>query len=640
MNCKLILKHNACTKFFFRRNALKLSSQALITALLLYSPVAVAQKKARSSGSENWILAQQAFTRLDYTNAYKYASETLKREPQNHEARRIASKAAKELERYSDCLRIMGGLPVTSVTADDVNLVGECSSASSYTPWTLNFLKQNSGIVANRDMANFWLGRYHYKRSEYTRAQQLLSPIVVLPARLEKDRLFMLSRIKEVLKASETAAPAAVPTAVATQTPFFQPTPVPIVILPVPPPYVPYQPPPPPMPRPHTEALNTAPEEPSNFLSGINFYARGILYSSQGIEMPLDPDSGEARSYDELAQGDGSNLDINDVKITEPENAQIGEFSTIGYLGYRFGDASSFFSDLTLNAGLGLTARNYRENVKAVFYTLPGDFREPHVFLYGEERGFGMFVEPSLMLHFTKDYGIGGFARFAKNFPDFKSKGISLEQKFGGRGVANYEMFHAQAGLTYTRFLESDGIEVFSGSDYWADFSTDKIWYLSLRAPKDTPLFRYSFRTQKDVLTKYAVEYTTSDGTFLALNIVPRFHFQNAINAFAWLRYAKGYNRKFVSPSLNAQVKSVPMASAFRETALYNTTLNEWIGGVEWPFQNKLTVTGGLSFRNFTGSYVDGGTDPRDNKPQRFQALLSRPLVSRTLFFLDVVVAL
>lgn len=598
----------------------------------------------RSKGSESWIQAQQAFARLEYPAAFRYANDALRRDPGNIEARRVAAKSAKELEKYSDCLRIMGAMPVAKVTPDDVSLVGECSAASNYSPWTLNFLKQNAAIVANRDMANYWLGRYYYKKGDYAKANSFLANIVVLPARLEKDRTFMLSRIKDVLKSQSTtnvqpATPSMGSQAVPQPAP---PQPPPVVLpLPQPPPYPSNVPEVFATPRPSHAEKEREPRERSRekkdvatngrsgYYNEASFLGRVTVTASQGSDV-LDTEN--QRKYDELSASGGEVKDEDFVNKLN-KNSQLGEARLGGALGYRFGSSDSRYFDLGVSGGLGMTASYYRG---AGFYDIPFEMPQPNTSLLQQNRGFGAYVEPILTWFPIKYTGVSGSIRFNRSWPSFSTeKGALTEQRYSVGLMGRIDPVAVDSGFTYLRLADRSGNLGLAGTDLWANVETKKIWYFSLRSFRGYPLVRYSVRQPLSTDVPAMAYYMQLQGSYLELNIVPRIHIQDNISIPIWYHSRSSNRRSYVRPGLFEHVNAVGHSAPFAPSAEFRDSLTEWVSGVDFAFQDVFSVFGGVSLRKHTSQYLPSAeVEPNS---ARFSRLLTGSLEDRTIFFVDVV---
>jgi len=578
--------------------------------------VALAQPRK----ADAFVAAQQAFARLDYQNAYKSALEALRTTPRNLEARRIAAKSAKELARNAECLKLMQPVPVASATTDDVGLVGECGALSAYTPWSLTFLQQSTSNSNNQDAANFWLGKFYYRKGDYSRAESFLAPVTVLPARLEKERAFMLERSRDVLKAQEPtpesdsepasvskeqgtsplpadappASSATAPTmgAGSRKSPAASPSttkqPVPTQSAPA---------------KQSAASRGSLRKNPTagGYVETTAYGALGVGVK-RGSSVYFDPPE-EQKAYDDAINKTGATGNATDKVNTRSDNAvepyadavvtvQAGFASALGSGGQqsRFG--------LEVRAG-GTGARQ-----KLPFYSLAGESELPQYALRSLNSGWKISVGPFAEIATNRNFSVGGKLGLSIIGPSFTGMLGSVDAS--GWAKLEFDAFEVRPVGRFSVLTGKDNKQGAWLQSYGIDARVTRWGVFGFGAPEDHPLLRWTSIYPKG--SENIVLFTQLEGNFLEFNLAPRLFLGEQFNLLIWYRYVSGSRRSYVSSSL---VKLLEADSArgnkpFPPTASYTSASTDYALEAEWLPTKAIAAAGGVLVRKSITQYSEG----------------------------------
>jgi tetratricopeptide (TPR) repeat protein len=176
---------------------------------------AKSQQNNSKLGASELVVGQALFLKADFEGSLKIALDVLKKNSYNSDAKRLAAKSYREVKKFKECLRFAQSIPPQPSNNEDVILVGDCNAQEA--AWTVVFFQSASIYPASRDSALFFMGRYYYKQGDYQKSLKNLQESSVLPSRLDKERRFMLERIKEVSQTLPQTSPPQVSQNIPTQ---------------------------------------------------------------------------------------------------------------------------------------------------------------------------------------------------------------------------------------------------------------------------------------------------------------------------------------------------------------------------------------------------------------------------------------
>ena len=564
--------------------------------------------------ADSWTLAQQAFARLDYPNAYRYALEIIKSSPQNTEARRLAAKSAKEMQRYPECLRLMQDASLSQATTDDVGLVGECAALSQYTSWSLGFLQQNVNVSANHDIASFWLGRYFYRRGDYPKAEKTLRDVAVLPARLEKERVFMLERTREVLRATQPQSAVEKPGDDSNSGAGSS------------------------SPAPSTKAAAARdakkdPQSRDSFkdasskkdLNGLSFLANAQARAGYGLfngkSTPYGPDDQlEFESASAAAAASAiktTPLALNDLYVDARVSALAGFATPMGSQGMQL--------KIGLEAIGGVTQSN---NIRP-FYAPLGESVRPTQAVHIPAKGWSGSGGANAEFMLNRNLGVGGFAQYQVNSPGFKY----LLTKILGEGYAKLEFdeFQIKPFANYSLEMGSDSKRAGLGMQWGTDFKIARIGFFGLSSPTGYPLVRYS-RYQPIGRTKSVILFTQNEGGFWELNLAPRVYINDAFNVLSWYRYVSGSKQSYVAGAKRSYVIKEGSYRLFQPSSDYNSVASDWTTELEWTPHKNFSVGVGVQMRKLVTTYAE--ESDLDNT-QQYSVLLDKAGETYNRYFVE-----
>lgn len=603
---------------FFRTFGFATLGLAFATATVT---TAYAQKKRTPSASKNdsWVAAQQAFARLDYQTAYRLSQEIVSRNPRHFEARRMAAKSARELEKHGECLNLASGLPPASVTNDDVGLVGECAWSSQFPAWVLTFLQQNMTVVEHRDMAQYWLGKYHYRRSEYTKADGYLTPIAALPARLEKDRQFMLSRIYELgIQGSSSAHPAN-----ANTQPSISPTP---------------------------NSANQPVRRDVPFYQGLasstegwflapDLRVRSYFAASQGKDVPID--AAHQVEYEQKLKSAPTDGDAAEQVLEKSDNPSLNRFGALLNLGVSVGyrtaalETNQFVQGaIVVNAGVN--GANWNDG----YFTFANDMPYAQQPLWVANKGYGIRGGLALDASLNKNFSAGAKATISRVFPAFKSQAIAFVQDYSGEARFQSKYVNVRAGGGYKRIASKHGRTMLVVYDGYADVEATTPFYVGFRNFERYPLFRYSLQSSLTNQTNEILFFSQMGGSFLEFNVTPRAQLNAASSLFLWFRVVSESALTYYSPEKAATAEKLELDFGsdhlLRPSATYKATRTEMSVGYEWQQQSRLNIISGLTLSTRKSTFQSGDDDAAsENERDKFKKLLTRTLEDYMTFFLE-----
>lgn len=606
---------------FFRTCIVAALGFAFSTATI---PAAYAQKRRAPAAPKNdsWVAAQQAFARLDYQTAYRLSQDVASRNPRNFEARRMAAKSARELEKYGECLNLASGLPPASVTNDDVGLVGECAWSSQFPAWVLTFLQQNMAVVEHRDMAQYWLGKYHYRRSEYTKADGYLTPIAALPARLEKDRQFMLSRIHELgIQGSSSTQPT---------NPNTQPAIAPTPSQPLNPANLPVR-----RDVPFYQRLASSTE---GWFLTPDLRVRSYFSASQGKNVPIDPE--HQVDYEQKLKTTPPDEEGAEKVLEKSDNPSLNRFGALLNLGVMAGyrtaalETNQYFQ-AAIVANAGVNGANWNDG----YFTFADELPYAQQPLWVANKGYGVRGGVALDASLNKNFSASAKATIARVYPAFKSQAVAFVQDYGGEAKFQSKYVNVRAGGDYKRLASKHGRTMLTVIDGYADIEATTPFYVGFRNFERYPLFRYSMQSSINSFTDEILFFSQMGGSFLEFNITPRAQLNTASSIFFWLRLVNESDLTYYSPSKATSASDLELKfgseELLRPSAKYNATRTEMSAGYEWQQQNRINVISGLTLSTRKATFRSGDEDLAADEQDRFKKLLTRTLEDYMTFFLE-----
>jgi hypothetical protein len=561
--------------------------------------------------------AQNDFAKLDYASAYKSAEFVLAKQPANVEARRIAAKSARELEKYSECLKLSQEVPFARMDFEDVGLVGECSVRSVYTGQAHSILQRQLKSALNRDIAAYWMGTQLFLKNEFRSAEKLFSVVQVLPDRLEKERQKMLERIRAVLVAA-VATPAPKPVATPAPKPVATPAPKPVATpAPTVPPVSPV------IAVTAASGSNGAPDSPEGKIGQYAFLQGAFHLHTEFSSM-------------------SNNVSLDAFTQTEFENgfseSSIKRVSESGF------DAGGTIS---LRAGLGSRNRageNSKWNALAAvefdasmsnrstwIYQPNSRLKYPLGSVGTVSRGVEIGLVPGLQIAFGDHFDVEVGARGKFNAPETNRNRFLLDFHSSAALKSGYARLETQY-IYEQYFVEKNA--VFSGHNALADFRFEKFGILSLGAPPGYSLVRFARYTA--LPSTQAVRFVVMEGDFWEINIAPRLRLTSDLEAVAWYHWVGGTRRQFWSAKdLKfyygvSKLDNIAYDSAlYQPTAVYNSVSREVVAGLQWNGPSHLFVFGGAGWRQTSASFQN--FEPLDmavrtaagNAPERYEPLIN-----------------
>lgn len=598
---------------------------------------------AQTRRADPVVAAQQAMARLDYAQAYRFALEALRSDPKNLEVRRIAARSAKEMQRPSDCLRLMQPVPASAANIDDVGLVGDCASSSQFTSWSLAFLQQSTLQTANADMANFWLGKFYYRRGDYARADGFLAKVTVLPARLEKDRQFMIERSREVLKAqrAQTSTTDGNPSG---DSPRDSSRPEQRDVTRALPRDSSAEGRPPAAGAATSQTLSAARKVALRHSSPEGTFVRPVAEARAGFGLykgtitNLSPEAQEG--YDKaIVSGKPEQA----VPAIKEQRADLNDVSVDAVVGGAFG----FQSALSPGGGqwrIGVDVRvgATQSGRELPVYALLGDSLPAQYSVRTPHGGWGLSIAPLMDLATNRNFSLGAKVLVGTSAARRASRLARTE----GSGYARveFDQIDVRTGGSFGWLLGSDnkqGAQVMS-----FDFDGRVVRYrlLGFGAPEGYPLFRYSrlVPTGSNAVSLF----TQLEGDFLELNIAPRVFVGEQFSALFWYRYVAASRQSFVGKNLfdavEAQGKSKGNWDPPRPTAEYTSASQDVVFEIEWWPQSWVSSAAGVLVRKSVTQYNDKTTlvSPNGIDSFSYAGLLDRAGESWSRYFIEVRAAL
>jgi tetratricopeptide (TPR) repeat protein len=534
-------------------------------------------------GTEPLVQAQAFFARLDFQNTYKYALEALRKDGQNIEARRLAAKAAKELEKYPDCIRLVAGIPQGQIRSEDVGLLGDCSADAPASPSLLNFFQQNLQVPDNRDMASYWLGRNLYRKGDYTKAESYLKRSVALPERLEKERTFMLDRIRDVKGASKPPMPVQTPNK-------------------------------PPLKNPNSNAQSgtTKGDEPAGFFFRPSATGSLISGSTQNRRVPLEPGTQDAYELNSEAEL---------IKNSSTNKADVGaSLRAEADLGFRSAKtAKGAMTRIGIEVGADAAAGATEQR----FYLSQDQGVRPVDFIPLTRKGWSVGVRPFLLYDVNSNFSLEGGAGFNLMSTNFKRNYSNvLGEVLLKIGFDNIVI---SGGYMYEAIAAKDGRRGSVGFQWKSDFRIGQTGFLSLESPQGYELLKFSRYGTQD--SEDVVFLTQAEGSFWEINLAPRVHFSDSLSFLTWIRYVYATSRSFVS-GVTARIVEDQKKLLFRPNAEFSSSSTETTLALEWDPMEALTLSAGSYIRRFSTTYTeDEITDVK------FKPLLDSATDNATSFF-------
>jgi hypothetical protein len=575
----------------------------VLSSLWLHEP-AFAQAKR----GDPVVAAQQALARLDYASAFRFALEALRADPKNLDVRRIAARSAKELQRPADCLRLMQPVQPAVATADDVGLVGDCASSSQFTPWSLSFLQQSTAQSANADMANFWLGKFYYRKGDYARADAFLGKVTVLPARLEKERQFLLERARDVLEAQQSPpSPSAGTAGAGTAGDASKGSGSALPSSPAP-----ARPSPAASAASWPSAQKLTAERPAVlrrnaaagwFKSPLAEVSVGLsVYQGKAIE--LDPNSQEG--YDKAIV---SGKPAEAVPAIKERKLALTDFTVDTVFGGTFGLNSALTpGGGQSRVGLDVLVGATQSGRELPVYALRGETLPAQVSPRTAHSGWGLTLGPVVDLATNRNFSLGAKALYGVSGPSFGSPLGRLE----GSAYARIEFDQAdvRSGGRFGWWLGSDNKQGAQIMSFDFDARVGRLGLFGFGAPEGYPLFRYSRLVPTG--SSAVSLFTQLEGDFYELNLAPRLFLGEQIAALFWYRYVSGSRQSFlgktVADAVEAQGKAQGKWDPPRPTAEYTSASQDFTFELEWWPLKWLSGAGGVLVRKSVTQYSDKTT--------------------------------
>jgi hypothetical protein len=574
--------------------------------------------------TDSWVLAEQAMARLDYSAALKLSLETLAKRPQFIEARRMAAVASRELERYSDCLKYVMDIPATQLMSDDVGLLGECSSRGAVSQRVLSILQQQLANPDNAEMAGYWLGRHAYLREDYRAAERYLSPIQVLPDRLEKERQRMLERIRDVLRPQPVPTVSPLPSTPQVRGPAVAPP----VARPVAQPSLP---------------IGATRRSKNRNVERTGLYFDYDWYSGTGVDIGRMSKQVLLLPFTQTAYEESGKLSaIRDTGSSGSVAKPYGELSLTGEVGVRREIPQA---GVSYSGGLRTIVGGAASGRSFYLYSLPEEQPYPTLALGAPTRGFEARLEPLVTVEVGKimELSVAGGARLNVARADRRRQIYSVEP------TAEFKSDRVRllGGYRYERIYGVDGYAGLRTATGYGDLQILNLGVLALRSFDGYPLIRFStMRSSSTTPSKEQLQFTVEEGDFFELNVVPRIRLDR-FEVFGWFRYRSEAKRHFWSAEDASNddlynVDSLDEISKVRyfywPTAFYEVRGQEFSGGVEWLPWNGLRVGAGVSSGLAQAYYKPAAWNDRRHQkdPSYYKKLIDESSEQWTRYFLSV----
>jgi hypothetical protein len=575
-------------------------------SLQCFAQTATATSTSRQVSSD-LVAAQNLFLRTDYEGALKGSLVVLKKAPQNMEAKRLAAKSYRELKRFKECLRMTQSIPPQPSLNEDVILVGDCNQQEA--AWTLSFFQSSSAHNASRDSALFFIGKYYYKQGDYQRSSKHLLESTVLPARLDKERTFMLERIKDVTQSAQAAQPVPAPTP--------NPTPEPMT------------------PHPNNSRPNSPTGDGKN--EGKKTEGRDTRdndSSSHSAEAPHQYlfDSAKNISLSLFAGGAsefgketpikrGSQVNY-EITVERPSNANVptNAFRTIKTtqsttlyplvrteLALRLGN-NKFERNQLMGFGVELSAKGeYAKRTQE--YVLPNISHSYHGNLLPYRHGvfkltpaFGIQPNKSFLISASVPVG------FATTFSKY-----SLSESPTIAGALSAGAFRIHGDYQYSFLQGGDFKPGAHTSCYGLKLGFEKTEFLF--SHKDI-MHAFRFCQIRPDGSKNVVEFTELEGDFIEVNLFPQLKITNQFSLLGYFHYSNGSLGSYVSTSQAKRVevrgKDTKKYTPFRPSSGITTSSLESSLGGKWQPNSMLSLVGKAGYRSFDTVYSEvasGGND-------------------------------
>lgn len=532
----------------------------LFTALLLGMAVIPGPTRALAQATSPKerslaLVAEQAFASLDYTTAYRSGLQVLTLNPRNLAIRRLTAASALQLKRFSDCLRLITVIPEKETSQDDLHTTGECAQGlGNFAPALKRDFEKMRGSSDTADAANYWLGVAAYRSGDYAAAKSSLEAVIVLPARFESQKRFMLERIAdyESAKASPAKPPPAAGTNSSSGPSLGNKTQ---------------------QNRPEgriegqdrrpardqvsgKDRLELVPRKaPENGWYSL-FEGESTLGVAGGAldRVSLAPDAQKAFDQDvEAARSNGGNPDT--AKISVRNGTILGVIATLharAATGYRSGD---YVNRRGTEYDLGVTLSGAFSPVESPFFAVKDTKMHPASSAAVPPRGAGLRAHA----HMESWLNPAIASRLEVYMDRLASDGSNQYGQFGGRGLAWIEGKHVILGVAgFWNLLMGPDLVVgghWNGGEFELGFK--ELGLFRLQAPPGHSLLSYQISSSiPKSRSKGVFQIMSLDGSFWEVNLAPTLTFSPALSTFIWYRFVSGKERAYRSSvSKEIQIK-------------------------------------------------------------------------------------
>jgi hypothetical protein len=572
------------------------------------------------------LAAEQAFASLDYTTAYRSGMQALAINPRNITVRRLTAVSALQLKRYGDCLRLISIMATKDLSSDDVHTLGECAQGlGSFSQPLRRTLEQLRSSSDKGDAANYWLGVAAYRAENYAEAKPFLEAVVVLPARFESQKRFMLERIADVEAAKTPAKP---PATDGSDRPDRNDGKRPVA----------------PSPRAVAPKVSEPPRRLAPRLLENGWFGEVSGSTSVGAvagsidRVSLRHDSQKAFDADvEAAARETRSVSLGTVSArTGALFGARADLHATALAGYRSGD---FVGKRGSEYGVGLGLSASYSPLESSFYTVQNTTMHPAV--TAAIAGTGAALRASTHIESRPHSAFG--SRIDGYFDrQFNSYGDQFGQ-LGGRGRVWIQGTHLTlAGEGFWNLLMGPDLVI---GGHWngvgIDLSAQDLGLFSLSAPPGHSLVSY----QRSVSipksrTKGVFQIMDLDGAYVEANVAPSIQFTQALRSFLWYRFVSGSQRSYRSSVSKAIQVRQDDFEAKASDSQYESNLHDLSVNLDYQGWSWGGLQTGISASYYATRYklVDLPNNPSSPNvtPFAYAPLLDRGRQNVTLFYIAI----
>lgn len=537
-----------------------------------------------------WIRAQQAFSSRNLEETLDLVNDILRRSPNHGEARRMGAQAARDLGRFSECLRLIVRTPERAMLPSDVGLLGECSYENRELPRYGEFLRRQLRDPNNRDFAAFWLGKESFRDGRADLAREYLSLPAVLPQRLESERQELLRRLRsgsvgvrrprteagEQVARVTSGEPQSGVALKSVRNPYADPVAV------------------------RHQALQSF---ANVFWIGALDVRTDVGFETVGDEVRLDPFAQEAYERSRF-QADSIYLSSRAGPLGS------ATLDAVGGLHYR----TSADGGMSLAGETRVNVAATAAQEKAWLYRPPHAPSYPDVTSWFPGRGWNLGLAQGGFLNFGRTFSLFGEVSYdlGSNLSAGVMPVVSVE---GGARLESREI-RAESRVGWMRHYGADRRAGMEGMHWWLNVDFDGFARLAFRTPEGVPLVRFAQYAAIDGGSRNVVNFLLHEGRFWELNFLPMWELSRQASLYFWFRQVLANERQFWSAAEVRenygvddveQESSVPQAR--QPVAKYSQRTTTLSLGFRSMVLERLWLDIGVGYRRQTSAASDYAPD-------------------------------